>query len=475
MISGRDTLAAFDSAISEARAGEGRLDAVLASATAEAQRLRSEQTDAYRALARLRLDAIAAQAVDARLDSAERRALQLMETARKALADLAARRDAATAEVARLDADQRAAETDLDAVEDEIAALARRTADASGHDADWRGARDRLAEAERIADEAAKKAETATADRVTKGAPYEGDPLFMYLWRNGFGTSAYRAGNVARFFDRKVAALVGYQDARPNYAMLIEIPARLTEHAERRRAEVEAARSALAAVERSKLEAAGVGPLDERRAAAVAVRDRIAAAAKLARDHLAALDQELALARSGSDKGGYAEALDLIAGELAQDDIRDLLAAAARTPDAQDDRLVRRIAELAAAIRKCDAEIAETRARAREMAGRRGELEAVREDFRRRGWDQPQVAFGNERIIGEMIGGLIGGVLTSPDLWRVLTEGYTTRPRHTDSGGGYGGGPRFPMPGGMDDGPRGGNEAPRGGGGGDGFRTGGGF
>ena len=55
------------------------------------------------------------------------------------------------------------------------------------------------------------------------------------------------------------------------------------------------------------------------------------------------------------------------------------------------------------------------------------------------------MVFGNERLIGEIIGGIVGGMLRSPDLWRVLRDGYSTRPRRADPG--WGGGTRFPMPG----------------------------
>lgn len=472
MISGRQALADMERAISGTRSDEGRLDGVLASATAEAQRLRQSQTEAYRSLARFRLDAIASEAVGARLEATERRALQLMEAARATMADLAAKRDAAAAELERVEREYEAASAATDRIDDDIDELTAAVAAAGGADPDWQAARTRVDEAERVAAESEKKADVAEADRRTKGAPYEADPLFMYLWNRRFGTAEYRAGNLVRYLDRKVAALVGYADARPNYAMLVEIPIRLREHAARRHQDVETARAAQAALERAKLEAAGIAAVEARRVEAQTVQDRSAAALKQARDHLAAIEQQIALAREGGDKGGCAEALDLIAGEMSREDLKALYRAAAATPDPRDDRLVRQIADLDAAIAKVDGEIAAIRAEAREIARRRSELESVRDDFRRQGYDQPQVVFGNDRLIGEMIGGIIGGVLRSPDLWRVLRDGYGTKPRRADPR--YGGGPRFPMPGpggfGGGSGPGGG-----GGGGGDGFRTGGGF
>jgi hypothetical protein len=83
---------------------------------------------------------------------------------------------------------------------------------------------------------AEEKAAQAEADREEKRRPYEADPLFMYLWRRRFGTREYQASRLVHFLDRKVAHLIGYEDARVNYTMLMELPQRLREHAERLRA-----------------------------------------------------------------------------------------------------------------------------------------------------------------------------------------------------------------------------------------------
>ena len=82
------------------------------------------------------------------------------------------------------------------------------------------------------------KAAQAERDMQEKRQPYEADPLFMYLWRRKFGTPEYRAKGLVRYLDRKVARLIEFDGARRNYAVLIELPARLREHAERLRAEL---------------------------------------------------------------------------------------------------------------------------------------------------------------------------------------------------------------------------------------------
>jgi hypothetical protein len=82
---------------------------------------------------------------------------------------------------------------------------------------------------------AREKAVQAEADREEKRKPYEADPLFMYLWGRRYGTRDYQAIPLVRYFDRKVAHLIGFEEARVNYTLLMELPERLREHADRLR------------------------------------------------------------------------------------------------------------------------------------------------------------------------------------------------------------------------------------------------
>ena len=69
-------------------------------------------------------------------------------------------------------------------------------------------------------------------------------------WRKKHGQADDRSGFFVRFFDRKVAGLLGHRDARANYARLREIPLRLREHAKNKQSDVETAKARVAEVER---------------------------------------------------------------------------------------------------------------------------------------------------------------------------------------------------------------------------------
>jgi chromosome segregation ATPase len=108
MISGRDALLQIEQAISGLRDDENRLDAALASATQDAERLRGEQAAAYRQLARIRLDSLSGEKVTGSLDRAEREALKVLATKRQALEEITRRRADATKSLKKAQADRHA-------------------------------------------------------------------------------------------------------------------------------------------------------------------------------------------------------------------------------------------------------------------------------------------------------------------------------------------------------------------------------
>ena len=120
MWTGRQTLGEIEGAIAKLHQDEGQLDTALASATAKAEQLRRDRGDAFRELARIKLGEIDAGRLVRNLDTAERRAVQILESRRLRLANANEQRTAAIAEVARAEADRNAAAA---AVEQALAAV----------------------------------------------------------------------------------------------------------------------------------------------------------------------------------------------------------------------------------------------------------------------------------------------------------------------------------------------------------------
>jgi chromosome segregation ATPase len=184
-----------------------------------------------------------------------------------------------------------------------------------------------------------------------------------------------------------------------------------------------------------------------------------AAIAALRERRDAAAAEQAALLDPARD-GGLARALDALAAAARARDIGDLVAAACETPGTEDDRLVRDLDRIAAALGSVAAEEAALRDRLDETRRRRRELEESARRARRGGYAGRRGEVGDAEALGRVLGGVLEWAIRSGALGKVLSEGL--RPRARRSRAGFGGGFRLP-------GRIGGGE------GGGGFRTGGGF
>ena len=476
MISGRQALATIEQTVAQARGEEDRLDVALRTAADQVARLRAERMDAFRALARLKLDAMTQGGVVRTLDAAERQALDLLKQRRQSFERLIERRREAEQAVKDSEAERHAKAAALEEALKPIAALRQQVEAQVRASPEWASQRARIEEAPTIAEEAEKKAAQAEADREAKRKPYEADPLFMYLWRKRFGTAEDRSGPLVRFFDRRVARLVGYDKARANYALLNEIPQRLREHAQRMKAEIANARERLRILEREALIKAGIEPLAARARAAKADLDQAERRLADAKAALGALDREHDVSVLQGE-GPYRDATELLATADAQENLQALYREAMATPTPEDDAIVRRIEAADSAIRRAEREMNDIRAKLRDLAQRRAAIEHERDRFRQQGYDRPYGRFDNGSTIGNVLGGILGGVIGGAVLRDTLNGGFHRQPSPWDSD--FGGGFPFPQDAGGDwiggGSSDGGWIGGGGGSSGDGFDTGGSF
>jgi hypothetical protein len=321
----------------------------------------------------------------------------------------------------------------------------------------WREAKGVCDQSVSVATEAENKAAASEAELAAKKKPYDADPLFTYLWRRRFATSEYSGGKIARTFDRLVADFIGYGNARPNYAVLLEIPLRLREHAIAQRKATSEAQAALAELERHAMVAAGIEAkektLAETRHKLAVMDDTV----EKKRAMLGRSNEERTDLVAGTKESAYGEALDTIAAADTESDLATLYAAARRTPTDADDAIVGRLGIIENEIRNTEVEIANLRRGALDLAKRRAEIEQVRERFRGTGYDHPQITFDNVNDISNVLKGMLEGAVRSGVLWDMLRRGQRSLPTRgsTDFGGADFRLP-FPLPGGRTGDTRGG-------------------
>ncbi|MCI0465850.1 MAG: hypothetical protein L0Y57_02415 [Beijerinckiaceae bacterium] len=467
MITGRQALNSIEDAAAKIRADEMRLDSALRSASEEAARLRQERLKELRRLAELKFGLLQSGELIRELDAAEQQAKNLLENIRREISEAETKRQDASGALKAAETLAREKAQDFEQAAAELRRLEEEIAPSVTSDPEWLALKAGAQAANKTSGEAEKKAAQAEASREQKKTPYESDPLFMYLWRRKFGTSDYPSGFFVRFFDAKIAALIGYREARANYAMLNQIPERLRDHANRVSAELEEKRQKLAAFGQQRLVAAGGGPLQKKAVEAKAGLDSSEAQVREARQRLEALSQQYQSLAQRDNNGAFTKAIALMAENDSRDDVRTLYREAARTMTDEDRAIVERIDKLTHAIARAEQDIAGLRGQVSEVAARSAEIDQARREFRRRRYDYPGTSFSNDTTISDVLGGILEGALKGIVLGQVLGQGYH-RPPASDWGGGIFPGPSGP-PSGDFPGPS--IEPPSGGG----FRTGGSF
>lgn len=468
MISARNALGSLENALAEIRRKEDVISATLRTKTDEAARLRLVRANSYKALAEVRLDAIRQGEVVGQIDMSEREALRILEQRANRLGEIAKLRETVRQELGAAEKDRLDKVDVVEAMLHKIDALDDRVEKELESDKEWVGQKGSWERAVGVAKAADEKASGWEKDLEEKGTPYRDDPLFMYLWNNGFGTSRYAGGFLARFFDRRIAHLINFETARRDYHTLNQMPARLREHADYVTAAADTESRILEQIERRALEKDGIVDLEKAlQQAHEAVEKAEALIADLnARFNQLELEQkELVDEKADAD---YQRAVAAAAEHFEREDFRRLLDDARSTRSREDDNVIRQIEATDEKIALSESQIEEARQAALELARRRTELEQSRDRFYQSGYDDPMGGFNNGDMIGEVIGGILAGAARGGRLDDIFDTGFRPGRR---SRGGLGGGIQSPS--GPIQGPwtGGGSYSGRGGG----FRTGGGF
>ena len=407
MVSGVAVLQEMDQRLAEAQREASAAQTEADTLAARREGLRTEEAEALRELARLRLleladgkTAIGAlDAAGAQVQASLRRRATELEAAQRAVLDA---RDALMAAEATRDAE---AARHRAAQEAEAAAL--RAADAkAAEDAEYRRLATAAEEAERTAQHAEQKSGFAARDFEEKGQPYRADPLFAYLWDRGYGTGALPrlpAGGDDRWLGR--AKLIDFEPARRSYHLLSELPGNMTAHAQRMRAAADAAVRAM--VDRRRV-IAGLPQGDTRPPVdALEAADDAVEAAQAA---LAAAEAKRSALAAGEDADSQA-AIRALEAAIGTRSLRTLREEAARTPTRDDDAIVARLEITAAERARIERDLADAQAQAEGARRRFAEMQALRTDMRTRGVERSEWGFASGALVGALLSEVLRGAL----------------------------------------------------------------
>jgi len=414
-ISGPEALRSLDRALDDIRRDEKQMTRLSADAASRIGRLREIEAEQFFALAELRLDPARKSEITGEISRAEKQARSILEKHEGKYNKLGDRLDEIDGEIKLILEQRNNAQSVYENAEAELDALSEEVFKSLKADEKFKTQLAKSNEAKSIAEHALKKTEVAEADREEKGKPYRDDPLFMYLWETGFGTNSYSANNLVRYFDKMVANMIRYHDAKPNFAILNEIPLRLREHAERLLEDADAEHAKLKKIEDKAFDAAGGKSFrlnSEKAEKEITTIDQAQVRLEDERDDLARKHLKLS---DGGDSA-YQEAVETLTEGLQRETVSELYDAARRTSSRDDDVIVRKIDTVRAEILEQDDDISEAKGRLKTLAARRRELEDIEWEFKKSNFDDPRMKF-DDHLVEDLLGEFLKGAITATGYW----------------------------------------------------------
>ncbi|WP_423069280.1 hypothetical protein [Devosia sp. CN2-171] len=415
-LSGPEALRSLDDALRDIRREEDEIAKRLSRSAELVTKFKETESELLRQLAEVRLDPTTQAELSGRLSQAETKAREMLTRHGEELSSAESGLKELDKQIASL-AKERAEKLEAAAAAQKaLKTLSDKVAVEGVKDPEYAEKRRAAEQLAQVAAESIRKTEQAETDREEKGKPYRDDSLFMYLWERGYGTKNYRENNLIRYLDSLIAGLVGFPEARANFAMLNEIPMRLREHAERQQQIAAAAADEVTRLEKAAVDAAGGRPMREQLEAAqarISAIDEAMVVAEDKRDERAREQRELA---QGSDPA-FSSAVSGLAEALGREDIQTLLAAARATQTAQDDTIVKQIDESRQRAVEEDADSRDQKARLKTLAARRRELEDIQYEFKKQNFDNPRSSFGEDKLVGDLLNDFLRGGISAADYW----------------------------------------------------------
>jgi hypothetical protein len=439
MISGRQTLDGITRALKEEQARLADVDRRLKAANERILAIDAARAKELAALARVRVGHLARGGAATIASSDERVAGMLAARSGDRQALEASLRDAET-EAARLEAEREGIADALEAASADLDAAEATTQHRLEGDEAYRAQRERASAAERTARHADEKARASEEERAAKGRAFEADPIFMDLWRRGYGTSRYRAWFLMRLIDRRVARLVGFDANRATYSRLVELPVRLREHAEAVAAAADDEIEALHALDQAARREDGVDALERARVDAAGALERHDAAIAAAEAARREAFERLERMDRGEDDA-YGAIVNVLTSELQRADVQALRREALATPYPEDDAIVARLLDLERERAGLAGTVDELKVVADRNRSKVQELEALRREFTARGLSGSGTGFPDGDLVTTMLTQFLRGAATREALWRVLEAQRRTtsqRSNPTFGSGGFG-------------------------------------
>ncbi len=431
MISGRKTLASIERAIDDIQRSEKRIQQELENANNKRIELEGKRTATIRELAELQIKNALADGIIDDVDRLAQRVKTMLIARNKTISAIKSRLEEIQLERQNNLKDCEQINSRIDELEEQLDVLAEQAQTELKDFADYTTTLEGIKQLQSTYYKAREKTEQAKENRKLKGKAYQDDPLFMYLWRRKFGSQEYKANRLTRYFDKKISQLVGYNDARANYAVLLEIPVRLEEHLNRLGDKKDLQQSKLDTIIADKIkQLAGRDLYNELKTARETEKSFHQEAEHLGAE-LSEITGQMNLYVEGQDHI-FKKAIDITAEFIEQDNLEELRRLARQTRTAQDDEIIAALRSIDRDDSELQREISVKKLELGRLFDRKQELIQIAADFRRSHYDDPGSIFDQSGNLEIVLEELLRGAITGADYWTRAQRHHRWRDRPAD-------------------------------------------
>ena len=426
MWAGNSALRSIDNALQSVRNQTVQLNSQLANLTNVVGANQRQRLAIIEKIAQVRLSAIEYGELNSNLTAADKQVLQTLALREKALGQLNVKVEELNQSVLDTENNREQLLEKANQLAEQLVNIEADVQISLSDDDNYKAQLEKTSEANAVSHEAEQKVARAQTDMAEKASPYQADKLFMYLWERKYGTPDYKAGLFARFMDGRVAKLINYNETRVNYWNLTEIPKRLEDHANHVSDLADQEHEVLQQLERHALTAAGANDLDSQvenaRDALDICDDEIESLENQLNDALTQRDRFI----SGQDDY-LTESLAIISQALESNNMAAINRYVNATHSLTDDQLVIDLQNTDLTIKDALDNLEDVKRLQFSQNAKLSELEMVRRKFKNSRFDDARSGFNNQRLVVDVLGQFVNGLVSGSDLWNVIKRNQRYR------------------------------------------------
>lgn len=257
---------------------------------------------------------------------------------------------------------------------------------------------------------------------------FENNKLFMYLVNKGFGTTAYKAGNLVTKLDSWVAKKVDFENSKTNFDFLNSMPELMQVEVQKSQEEYQGIRASLKQIEDKVSKDYGLtdlieegDKLGEKRSKLMGTIDSLNSQYNSHTNELKSLD---------NTKGVYYEtAIRQLRSYLKSDDIQGLKQKARDSPSDEDDRLVYRLETIDVEVRNLKDKIKDVRNQRDELQDKIHDVEKLKSKFRNKDYESSRSYFDSSFSINRLLDNLVDGTSSYSSVWSSIDSSQHFRAR----------------------------------------------